>query len=177
MNYQTLDSQTLKKHKQCLMQSVLSGKSPLQANPFLPNIEKIFEEFGIWRQEFYDKIAGVLKRDGSHGLIVARYEEVDGEIHFVRGYRLPVELEFDDYNTLGFELDFIGNGANNLLYDETFDWVIGTVVDVHFIGASSTVMPMFFASLEERRARETAFKEWASTNGLAAPYSIMPSYM
>lgn len=177
MNYRTLDKTELDRYRSQLMQTVISGRHVLHGNPFRPGIVTLFEEFGIWRPEFFNLLQQVLNLAPQPGLIVAKYVERNSMIELAKGYRLPHPLDFAAYKQLGFDLDFTGNGADNLLFDETCTWCIGTVVDVQFTGGTPEVLRLLAGSEEERLEKKQVFEEWAGEEGLLPAYRHMPEYV
>jgi hypothetical protein len=158
MKYTKLNEDDLQLHKTQLTQHILSNTHVLHGNPFLETVSTMFEEFGIWRPEFFESLQNVLQHTQATELIVVKYTHVDGELVFSKGNSVPATLDFKLYNDWGFELDFIGNGAENVFFDTSYSWCVGTVVDVHFVGALPEIMEIFYADEAVKSAKKMDFE-------------------
>jgi hypothetical protein len=177
MNYITINENELQQHKTQLTQHILSGTHVLHGNPFLENTSTMFEEFGIWRPEFFESLQKALQHESTKELIVVKYAQVEGMLTFTQGYRLPVHLDFETYNSLGFDLDFIGNGSESFLFDDSYSWCVGTVVDAHFVGAHPEIFSLFYADETVIAQKKMNFEAWASDKHIMDAYKVMPTYI
>lgn len=175
--YQMLGTEELRQWHDRLARALICDCHVLHGDPFQASAAVVFEEFGLWRRVFFERLQAVLQRSGGHALQVARYRDRGGSIEFVRGVRLPAALDWDTYQRLGFELDFTGNGADNYLFDDTCEWLVGTVVDVQFTGGSEAAMDAWFGPRPQRLALQAAFAQWAADPALAPAYRAMPAYV
>ncbi len=177
MTYKTLAPSALERLKTSLLSKVLSGQHILHGDPFLPVSKTMYETFGLWRQDFFEQLQLLLQLQDSRSLYIVKYSAQVEEIIFESGYSINWPVDFQTYQEIGFDLDFIGNGAENLLFDESCEWCLGTLVDVHYLGGSQKAIDTFYGSQGNLSERKKTFENWASDKDLLQAYQVMPTYI